>query len=375
MKRLLTLLILAALVVGVGALSGWSSRPLQAALLLADLRSGAESSLFKRITPRPDRQPLAITRDGRRLTGDLYLPGERAAAGLILVPGAAEAGKDDARVIALAQSLARSRFLVLVPDIANQRSQTMTASDRQPILDAAHFLLGERHMAGIGVAAISWGGVPAVLAALEEPRIDFLVGIGTPYDLTAVITYFTTGAYRDKSDQPWQHGDPNDYGKWVFVRTNAPRLSDSGDRALLTAIAERKQADLSAPIDDLTAKLGPQGRAVMALLNNKDPDQVPALIAALPPAIRDEIAAMNLATHDLADLHAQLFLIHGRNDRIVPWTESAALARAAPQADMILLDNLAHADLKPGRAMDSYTLWRATIDLLEERDSLADRRQ
>ncbi|HLO78180.1 MAG TPA: hypothetical protein VK196_17125 [Magnetospirillum sp.] len=374
MKRLLVLAILAAALVIAGVLAQWSPRPVEAALLLGDLGAGSGDSLFKRITPRPDRQKLAVTVDGRSLTGDLYLPGDKAGAGLVLVPGAAKDGKDDPRLVALAQTLARARFLVLVPDIANLRAQEISAADRQPIVDALHFLQDERHLPGTGVAAISYAAIPAVLAALQEPRTDFVVTVGAPYDLTAIVTFFTTGAFREAPGQPWQHAQPNAYGKWVFVKSNARRLNDSADRALLTGIAERKMADETAPVADLTAKLGPQGRAVMALLGNDDPAKVPALMRALPPGIRDEIAAMDLATRDLAHLQAKLFLIHGRDDRIIPWTESAVLARMAPRTELTLLDNLSHADLKPGGLADAYALWLNVTHLLNERDKLAEQR-
>lgn len=369
MKHLAVLLmVLAGAVFALGQWTHWSTAPLEAALLLGDIEAGSGNSLFKRLTPRPERQKLVAEMDGRRLTGDLYLPGDKAGAGLVLVPGAAREGKDDPRLVALAQSLARARFLVLVPDMPNLRAQEIASTDRQPIVDAARFLLDERKVPRVGAAAISYAGIPALLAALDEPRLDFVATIGAPYDLTAVITFFTTGQFRASPGQPWQRATPNAYGKWVFVKSNARRLDDSGDRALLAAIAERKMADDAAPVAELTGKLGPQGRAVMALLGNDDPDKVPALIKALPPAIRAEIAALDPATRDLSHLHARLFLIHGRDDRIIPWTESAALARMAPRAELTLLDNLSHADLRPGQMADAIALWRAVTHLLAERD-------
>ena len=371
MKRLV-LLALMAVVIGIGFWAGWSPRPIEAALVLADLRAGAEPSLFKRLTPRPERQKLNVPVGERRLTGDLYLPGDKAGAGLVLVPGAARDGKDDPRLVALAQTLARARFVVLVPDIASLRAQEISAADRQPILDAARFLAEERRMPQVGVAAVSYGAIPALLAALEEPRISFVAAIGAPHDLTALITFFTTGAHRTAADQPWEHATPNAYGKWVFVKANAKRLDDSGDRALLAAIADRRMANETSDIADLTTKLRPQGKAVMALLDNTAPDKVAPLVKALPAAIRAEIDALDLGPRDLSALRARLFLVHGRDDRIVPWTQSAALARRVPGAELTLLDNLAHADLRPGNLADATALWRIMTRLLEERDD-ADR--
>ncbi len=63
-------------------------------------------------------------------------------------------------------------------------------------------------------------------------------------------------------------------------------------------------------------------------------------------------------------------LIHGRDDEIIPYSESLALAAAAGEdkAELFLVDNLAHVDLGPGSLDDQLTLWRAAYRLLEERD-------
>lgn len=374
MKRLLAAVAVLAALAGGALAMGLSPAHVEAALVVLDLAAGTGTSTYKTLTPRPERQSVTWTTDGRHNGGDLYLPAEKAKAGLVLVPGAAKDGKDDPRLVALAATLARARFLVLVPDIAGMRAQEVSAADRQPIADAVAFLRHDRHLSGLGIAAISYADVPAILAALDQPEVDFVVAVGGLYDLTAVITFFTTGAHREAPGLPWQQATPNAYGKWVFVKANAKRLEDSGDRALLAGIAERKMAALDAPVDDLTARLGPQGRSVMALLGNGDPARVPDLIAALPPRIKAEITAMDLAPRDLSGLKAKLFLIHGRDDRIIPWTESAALARMAPRAELTLLDNLAHADLKAGGIADALALWQAMAHLLLERDRLAERR-
>jgi pimeloyl-ACP methyl ester carboxylesterase len=107
----------------------------------------------------------------------------------------------------------------------------------------------------------------------------------------------------------------------------------------------------------------------MALLDNRDPARVPALIATLPQRIQAEIAALDLAGRDLAPLHAQVLLIHGRDDAIVPYSESVALAHAlGAHAQLYLLDHLAHATLEPGDLADGWRLWRAARRLLALRD-------
>ncbi|MDA8232210.1 MAG: hypothetical protein M0006_12805 [Magnetospirillum sp.] len=366
--------LLAGLVAVILGIAGCARRDVEAGLLLADIAAGTGDSLLKRTTPAPTRTPIAFAIDGRTRMGDLYRPGQTEAGALVLVPGAAREGRDDPRLVAFATALARVRFVVLVPDIPSLRAEEAGAEDRLPILDAARWLALEHGDGAIGIGAVSFAVGPAVLAALQDPRVDMVIGIGGYYDLTQLATYFTTGCLHGRPGGPWEYRKPNPYGKWVFVKSIARRLDDAGDRALLAAIVERKLADAAAPVGDLAAGLGPEGRRVMALLDNRDPDRVPALIAALPPPIRARMAALDLSRRDLSGLHARLFLIHGRNDRIIPWTQSAELAQAAPSAELALPDNLAHANLKAGSPDDAYVLWRIIADILAERDRLANRR-
>jgi pimeloyl-ACP methyl ester carboxylesterase len=365
------------ILLGVLALAACSpQRGFEAWALLDDLAAGAGPSRLKKTTPEPRRQAVAYEVAGRGYRGDLYRPADESVASLVLVPGAAPDGKDDPRLVATARSLARVRFTVLVPDIENLRRLHVSAADVREIAAAVRHLAARETAGdtGVGLVAISYAAGPAMIAALTPPARDlvrFVVTIGGYYDLEAVVTFFTTGRYRPAPSEPWRYRKPNAYGKWVFLRSNARRLAAPRDRVMLGAIAERKLRNPNADIADLVPRLGPEGRAVHGLLANRDPDRVPALIAALPAPLRDEIAALDLKRRNLAALQAEVILVHGRDDPIIPETESMALAAALPEgrAHLYLADNLAHADLSPAGAGDSLVLWRAALRLLELRDS------
>jgi pimeloyl-ACP methyl ester carboxylesterase len=298
---------------------------------------------------------------------------------MVLVPGAAPAGRNDPRLVAFAQTLARARFAVLVPEIANLRAMKVGPGDALQIADAvAHLVTGPHGApaACVGIFALSYGAGPAVLAALRDgtrTSVCFVVTVGGYYDMTAVTTFFTTGRYRAGPEAEWRHLQPNAYGKWLFLRNNAERIADLEDRVRLGLMAERKLQDLDVPIADLAADLGPEGRAVHGLLTNQDPDQVPALIAALPASLRQDMAALDLKTQDLSELRAKLILIHGRDDAIIPFTESQALAAAVPpgQSDLYVTGSLTHVDLGTGDLIETLTLWRAVYRVLRARDRQA----
>ncbi len=344
-------------------------RAIEAARVLVDLSrpgTGEEPGIAPTAIAFPPGSGVTVA--------DLYWPADAEAA-LVLVPGVVPEGKDHPLLVDLAQTLARARFAVLVPDIASLRGQKVSPADAGSIAAAIAWLascLPQGDGAPVGVMAISYAVGPAVLAALQPgiaEDVRFLVAIGGYYDLEAVVTFFTTGFYHSGPDQPWRQGTPNAYGKWVFVAANAERLDDPADRAALAAMAARKLRDLDAEVADLEAGLGPQGQAVTALLDNRDPERVPGLIQKLPEAVRSDLAALDLAAQDLSRLKARLLLVHGRDDPIIPSTESEALAAAAPDAALYLVDSLTHVELGPAGLIDGFKLWRAIYWLLSERNT------
>jgi len=341
-------------------------------LTLADL-AGLHS-------PLPDHRPAAArreitysSRDGWR-AADLYIPqGVAARAGLVLVPGAAEGGRRDPRLVEFAEVLTRSGFAVLVPDIPSFRELRPSPDSARAIGDGVEQLrtggaLGAGLRLGIGAFSIASG--PAVLAVLDAPprrAVDFLLLVGGYHDLPRTLTFLTTG-YFEAEGQPRQR-EPDAYGKWVYALSNAGRLPDPAEGATLAAVARRRMEDPGADIDDLLARLGPAGRAVYAFIDNRDPARVPGLLTRLPAGVRDDIAALDLATRDLSGLRADFILVHGLDDDIIPYTESVSLARALPpgRARLFLLEGLHHVD-REVRGLDAWRMWRALRAVLAQRD-------
>lgn len=340
---------------------------LDAVGLLRDLQAGSVHQ-----TSIPERRTVAWPHAGETIEADLYLRAAPRAA-LVLAPGLGREGRRDPRLVGLARALADRHFVVMVPDVPRFQAQRIAASDGALLADAVRFLLSRPEGKGpMGIAAVSYGVGPAFLAALAPDlaaRVNFIFALGGYYDTESVVTFFTTGCFRENGSDPWRRGQPNEYGKWVFVQANAERLNSAYDRVALSAMAGRKLADLSADIADLMIGLGREGQAVVDLLANTDPARVPALIAALPASVRDDLQRLSLANRDLSALKAKVFLVHGRDDAIVPYTESVALARALPSgvAHLALLDSLAHVDLGPGGIVDAFRLWWVAYGLLQVR--------
>ncbi|WP_018871034.1 alpha/beta hydrolase [Thioalkalivibrio sp. ALgr3] len=369
--------IAAVLLLGLGIFAGWiAAQSWEAMRVLQDIEAGAGPSALKERTPEPARETLSLTTDEGDIAADLYHPRQEVGARIVLVPGFTPQGKDDPRLVQLAHTLARARFLVLVPDLQGSRALSVRREDAATIGDAAALLARlevERapDEQDVGVAAISYGVGLAVLATLKpegKETIDFLVGIGGYYDTGNVVTFATTGAYREPGSNRWQTRTPDPLAKWLFLWGNLHVLDDRADRALLDEIARRRAADPEVPIDDLSDPLGEEGRSLLALILNDDHERVPQLLDDLPAGAREAIESWSLAEHDLSHLSGRALLIHGRDDTMIPHTESTRLARAIGDTDLHRIDGFSHIDPHGVGLIGQWRLLRAMTDLLAWRD-------
>lgn len=351
------------------------ARGYEAALVLADIAAGQGDSRLKRVTPPPGREEVTYEASGRLYEADLYRPGEAARSGVVLVPGAVRGGQRDSRLVAFAETLARARFVVMVPDLTSLHSLQLRPEDIVEVRDAFAYLAARQDLGyhdRMGMIGLSYAAGPVILAALDPAisnRVDFILSVGGYYDLQGVLTSFITGYYGDRGRWQWQGRNP--YGVWLFVLSNVDRLSDPHDRRVLRAMAERRLDDAQADLSDLVGGLGPQGRAVYAFVSNSEPELVPQLLAALPESVRNDMAALDLSNKDMSALRSRLLLVHGRYDPMIPRQESLSLAGAVPpgRARLFVTDALAHVEVKPGLG-DYWNLWRAVYALLSERDGV-----
>lgn len=253
---------------------------------------------------------------------------------LLLVHGLVETGKDDSRLRALGTALARRQFLVMVPDFPGMRALRAGREDIIEVRVALSELRrrgdcdagGEPRTLETGVVGFSYSSGP-VLLALDDPdvRADFAILFGGYYDLTEVILFLTTGRYREGGVDA--SGEILPQGRWIMLEANASAIAEPRDRAALIDIARRRRREPEADLDRLVEPLGPAARAALELVTNTDPARFQSLLENTPQELRDLLADLSPSRSLKGPIDVDLFLLHGRGDLVVPYTQSLALQR------------------------------------------------
>ncbi len=320
--------------------------------LALDVAAGAGDSTLKRMTPPPIVERVEYTIEHRPRSAVVVRSADNPPrAAIVLVAGAVDDGSEHPRLRALAASLARARFLALIPVASRAGGPLLSSDDAEIVADALRFLVNGRirnALGAIGIIAVSYGVGPSVIAALEpdlRDQVGFLIGAGGYYSLFDSLRYLTTGQYRDQNSSAGA-AEIRQAVLWHFFFLFSAGWADSErERAAVANITRAKLADPDADVAHHLPDLGAESRATFDLFVNRDPAKFESMLERFSPRVRDGLRAVDLYGRDLSQLKVKLILVHGRHDPVIPAQESVRLAAAAPGRSQVhLLDVPHHTD-------------------------------
>ncbi len=288
--RLLALVAAALLVVPVARAA---ADLLVATAFLVEFLSAGQYRPLSALTAAPRREPLPVAGAAvDRWAGRGGVP-------LVLVHGYAPAGKDEPRVVEAAALLARAGYDVAVPTIPGLTRGRLRPEDVQPVIAT----LAARAAPSM-IVAVSVGAGPALLAAADpavRDRVSVVLSLGGYASAPELLRFFLTGEYGFDGVRGRVVHDPAVVRR--FVEANADLLDTSVQAALA------------------------------------DPARAAAVLAAPPPAVADLLARVSPG-RVAGEIRARLVLVHGVDDRAVPYTESLRLAAARPERTRVVLVHL-----------------------------------
>jgi hypothetical protein len=322
---------------------------------------------FAGLWDRVAREDVTLPPRFAGLEADLYRPA-RPRGALLLVHGLSRAGRRQPDLARLAHLLASHGVLVVVPQFEGLAAFRLTGREVDLVRAALDYVATLSKSPGI--AGFSFGAGPALLAAADVPGLRVVGSFGGYAELTDVIGFVTTGAHAFHEARYVQPQEQ--YNRWKLLALVVGFVQDSEDRQRLDTIARRKLAYPGDDTREIEASLGPEGRAMLALVRNTREDAVAPLLVKLPEGAREALRRLSpLAV--IPRIHARLLIAHGMGDDSIPFTESLRLAEAAGSAAHLALFRTFHHTgpraLWPSiieRTRDGWTLFRLANELLPE---------
>jgi pimeloyl-ACP methyl ester carboxylesterase len=164
-------------------------------------------------------------------------------------------------------------------------------------------------------------------------------------------------------------GSPHPYGTRVIIRAHAEQFFDPTDAPTARRVLGLYLGERYRQARQEMAAMSPRGRALMEqVLDDAQRHEVSARLLRAVEANREALAAVSPAGQ-LAGLTVPTFLIHGREDPVIPYVETLWLARELParaRREVLVTPVLGHMDLSdrlpPGEYLRVVRFVAAILD-------------
>lgn len=313
------------------------------------------------LRPRPGAvvaDETTYARGDERLPATVFRPARIAGPlpAWIVLHGLTWSGRQHPSLVHFVSAIAAAGNVVYVPDIPEWRDLRIAPALTIATIRAAVQALQQRgdieheHAALFG---FSFGATQALIAATDpgvRPLLHGIAAWGGYFDVRHLFRFGLTGEY--DLDEHAGHIPPDPYALWIMAGNylaRTPGYEDARDVAeavhSLAREAGRRRipawdASFDADKATLRERLPPVRRPLFDIL-------APATTAARPAAseirgLGDAIAAAALAADPLLDpvpflprVRVPTLLAHGRDDHLIPWTETIRISRLMPDASIV----------------------------------------
>jgi dienelactone hydrolase len=315
----------------------------------------------------------------------VYAPTRAARQTVLLVSGLHPAGIDEPRLVVLARRLAEANVTVVTPEIPELSRFEITPILTDRIEDSAVWLATQSGLAPtgrIGLMGISFSGGLAVVAAGRpslQNHLLYVFSFGGHDDLGRVLEYFCAGIEPGTGSTWTTPRQPHDYGVAIVLLNVAEHVVPPEQLAPLRAAvrrflwasyldrADKPRAEREfAAVREIAGTLPEPAATLLGYVNNRD---VARLGPRLLPYIGIYVDQAALSPSRSPRPFAPVFLLHGRDDSVIPAVESHHLAdRLSGQVPvrLLLTDLISHAEAdRPAHIIDILKLASFWGDLLD----------
>ena len=309
---------------------------------------------------QPVREEVRFTQSTGSGVADIYRPdNDKENAAVLLFLGVNPAGRDDARVVNLAESLARTGMVVMIPWSDTMTQNRIDPNEVSNLVEAYKYLSDLEYVdpERVGFGGFCVGSSLAAVAA-QDPEIrddiafiNFFGGYFDAMDLMASISSSTR--FGDYGRQPWE---PSDLATSVLRGHLIELIPLERDKSLIEQILSSQDSLTKNQVGDLSE----EGKRVYKLLTGTSLVEARELISQLPEEFQDDMKAVSPISN-VGDIKARILIMHDASDNNVPPEESRRFFEALKGREDVTYTEFAFFNhMDPGRDVGPLT-WMGDV--------------
>ncbi len=315
------------------------------------------------LTSNPYVEGLEYKVEDKTYKATIYRPKDSGKHGAIILSLGVNPDYDDPTFLRLANGLARSGIVAMVPEPVYLEQGLLDETDIEALIAAFKTLYTQPYVDQnkVGYAGFCVGASFVSIAAQDSriaADVRFLSLLGPYYDIFSVMQYVNSRSFSfDGIEQPWQ---PEGMVEEIYARHVIASLGNASERELLEKKFVWKEAQ-----EFSKELLSEDAKEVYEVLSRTDISKLDKVIQDFPAGYKSKMEKLS-PKKSMGNLKAKVFVLHDRNDTYIPFVESRRFFEALPESvrsGSIHTESEIFQHMHPTRAANRLTLAKEVAKL------------
>ena len=258
-------------------------------------------------------------------------------------------------MIFLGSVLANIGFSVYIPRIPPLKDLNISEENIAYFQKAYEELLKKDDIKNTKISCVgmSYGGALLLKSSLSGPMAKHpphsVVTYGTIYDVQTSLDFVMTGKLIIKGEEV--NIKPHEWGVVVCFHNFLPNIDVGYDTTDIQKVLKFRVQDKHEEVDAELEKMEGKNKELLTdILNSRISPEIKRIIDII---LKERIDVLNSVSPQLwcMDIKPKVFVMHGANDNMVPYTQSVQLSEHIPNSELFISYLYEHNELAPKRSI------------------------
>ena len=252
----------------------------------------------------------------------------------ILFPGASPFAEEHPGMISLATTIMNLGYNTFIPRIPPLKALNIKSENIEWFVKAYDEIINRNDVdkTSVAIIGISFGGSILLKATLDtkiksNPPLSILI-YGSCFDLETGLNFLLSGEIEHNGKIA--HIPPNDWGLTVLFHNFIKDIDAGFDTSAVQAVLAARVANKLDEVEKLKTKLNKHDlQFISSVLTAKCTPQISEIATQIIESQKDSLKQISPSSF-CKQITMKVFIMHGANDSMVPYTESIKLGNSIP---------------------------------------------
>ena len=274
---------------------------------------------------------------------------------IILFPGASPYAENHPAMIMLGNALRNVGYNVFLPRVPTLKKLLLVKENVDWFTHCYEKLLEHKSIFknNIMVVGISYGGANLLKASqsdiMQKYKPKSYLSYGTYFSINTALNFFLTGKIKYKNKE--YNITPHEWGMIVLFYNFIDTIQSKYDQKMIKKILKYRIEDNDNMVKEIFEKISKENQVLVDhILKGKINDEIEQLVHEI---IEKNSELLNFLSPEnwAHKINDKVFIFHGANDSMVPFTESNLLASKLKDSELLISFVFEHREISTNRGL------------------------